>query len=93
MVILHIDMTRRLFKQLCIIVFDIDPMQAMAVSPVAPPMACLFCTILVRRVMLNLSRVYMAKSAVISSTASIKIAELEANSHSVCGRRREPCGS
>jgi len=93
MVFFHIDMARRLFAQLCIIIFNVDPMEAMAVSPVALSMACLFCTILVGRVIMDLTRINMAKSTIISPTASIEIAELEANSHSVCGRRREPCGS
>ena len=86
MVFFHIDMARRLFTQLCIIIFDVDPMKAMAVSPVALSMACLFCAILVRRVIMNLSRINMAKSAIISSTASSQIAELKANSHSVRSR-------
>jgi len=93
MVFFHIHMARRLLAQLCIVISDVDPMEAMAVSPVAPPMACLFCTILVGRVIMDLTRINMAKSTIISPTASIEIAELEANSHRVCGRRREPSSS
>ena len=95
MVIFTVNVTQRLLVQGLVVILEIFAMQVVAASPVAPPMACFVCAVLVRRLALSresLSGVHMAKSAIISSTAVSKITELEADSHSVRSRRRVPCG-